>query len=325
MKHMVTPNEQRSSLAKILGFDDLYFKREDLHPLGSHKGRSIPVMIDHYYKDGVRQFAISSSGNAALAAAIYVKNIPGVKLDIFIGENISQNKLSKLNIAVNDANNSGLTTSQAKVQISKEKRPLMALFHTKKSGAQSLRQSDDDIALIGYEGLAKEIAEIPNLGAIFIGTSSGTTAQALVDYFNKMKMTSSTIGADANTGTNNPVQVHIVQTTSCHPIAEEFDTDKSAKNIDSRAGRADNGASLADAIVDKTALRKKFLVPLIKKTGGTGWCATNEDISAAQKIVKENTGLDISTNSALSVAGAMLAKNSGHQIKGTVVCMICGE
>ena len=32
---------------------DLYFKREDLHPYGSHKGRSITVMIDIYIKEGI--------------------------------------------------------------------------------------------------------------------------------------------------------------------------------------------------------------------------------------------------------------------------------
>jgi threonine dehydratase len=67
---MVTPLEQQKKLAEVIGFSDLYFKREDLHPYGSHKGRSIPVMIDHYVASGDTTFAISSSGNAALAAAI---------------------------------------------------------------------------------------------------------------------------------------------------------------------------------------------------------------------------------------------------------------
>ena len=69
----VTPLEAYPKLAKAIGVNRLYFKREDLHPYGSHKGRSIPVMIDKYFKAGDRRFANSSSGNAALAAAKYIK------------------------------------------------------------------------------------------------------------------------------------------------------------------------------------------------------------------------------------------------------------
>jgi len=91
---------------------DLYFKREDLHPYGSHKGRSIPVMIDSYYKAGDRRFAISSSGNAALAAALYVNELNSlhfsqlkcadsktsqpIDLDIFVGNHVAPHKLEKL-------------------------------------------------------------------------------------------------------------------------------------------------------------------------------------------------------------------------------------
>jgi len=49
----ITPLEHYPTLAKAIGVSDLYFKREDLHPYGSHKGRSIPVMINNYYKKGI--------------------------------------------------------------------------------------------------------------------------------------------------------------------------------------------------------------------------------------------------------------------------------
>jgi threonine dehydratase len=71
----MTPIEHYSELAEILGLSDLYFKREDLHQYGSHKGRSIPFMIDHYSGRGDRHFVISSSGNAALAAGLHVAKL----------------------------------------------------------------------------------------------------------------------------------------------------------------------------------------------------------------------------------------------------------
>jgi threonine dehydratase len=166
-------------------------------------------------------------------------------------------------------------------------------------GARSLRQSTDDLALIGYKSLAEELAKIPNLAAIFIGTSSGTTAQALAQYFMDLKTS---------------IQIHIVQTSSCHPLSDAFET------FD-----GEDEQSIANAIVDKTARRKDALIPLIKKTGGYGWFATNDEIRAAQELVKKHAGFEISANSALSIVGAMEAAYRSWPVNGAVVCMICGD
>ncbi len=288
MTTITTPQNKASNLAKAIDLPEIYLKREDLHPYGSHKGRSIPPMIDHYYGTGKREFVISSSGNAALAAALKILELPEGNLTIFVGNHISPKKLKRLRGLEND-----------RVRILIKERPVQALTQAVEAGAQSLRQSTDDLALAGYRDLAKELAEIPDLSAVFIGTSSGTTAQALSEYFLKEKL---------------PIQVHVVQTSSCHPISDGFETYDGEEET-----------SLADAIVDRTAKRKDVLVPLIKKTGGNGWFANNEDIIAAQELVSKHAGLEISTNSALSVAGAMQAAYRGWPIKGSIACVICGE
>ncbi len=283
---MVTPQEKCPDLAAELGLaTDVYFKREDMHPFGSHKGRSIPKMIDEKMAAGCTHFAISSSGNAALAAGLYVKKLNeegrDIRLEILAGKNINSKKLSKLE-AVKGGN----------ILLSLQERPLQALFmKTQDESIQSLRQSNDDSALTGYRELAKELKEIPKLEAVFIGTSSGTTAQALAEELKG-------------------VEVHIVQTSSCHPIADAFVGDFSSLE-----------KSVADAIVDQTAYRKDVVVPML----GGGWIATNENIIAAQDMVKKTTGLNISTNSALSVAGLMQAVYTGKEFTGAVVCMICGD
>jgi len=295
---MPTPIEQYPDLAKAIGLKGLYFKREDLHPFGSHKGRSIPVMIDHYVKSGSKEFVISSSGNAALAAAMYTKSLNSgtqnskssapLSLQIFVGNRITPQKLAKLK-ALEDEN----------IRVLIKERPLQSLMLANQDGATSLRQSTDDTALSGYEALARELAAIKGIGAIFIGTSSGTTAQALAEYF---------------TTNNMRIQVHVVQTSECHPIAD---------GIEMYDGHDED--SIADAIVDRTAIRKAKLVPLIKKTFGNAWVATNDEISSAQILVEKHTRLNISTNSALSVVGAMQAVYRGWEIDGAAVCMICGQ
>jgi hypothetical protein len=293
-------------------------------------------MIDTYLRKGDKRFAISSSGNAALAAALYVRKLNQkistdeksldhdkaedlIDLDIFVGNHVAPHKLQKLRDIVEEKAADGISNNGGKdgtdhIRLLIKERPLQALMQATNEGMRSLRQSTDDTALVGYRSLAEEIVEgieasagksskissKKTSGAIFIGTSSGTTAQALASYFIENK---------------SPIQVHIVQTSSCHPMSDAFGPYEGSEE-----------SSIADAIVDITALRKSALIPLIEKTGGRGWfVATNEDIETAQKLVRKHTDLDISTNSALSVVGAMQAAYTGYEIDGPIICMICGE
>lgn len=289
---MQTPNEPHPALAKKLDISSLFFKREDLHPYGSHKGRSIPFMIDHYYEKGDRSFALSSSGNAALAAALHARKLRDsgrkIGLDIFVGQHIAPAKLKKLQ-----------ALATAEIRVLQKERPLQGLTAAIDEGARSLRQSTDDVALTGYRTLAEELSLIPDLGAVFVGTSSGTTAEALAKFFIE---------------SGKPVQVHVVQTSSCHPISaafEEYD--------------GPDEKSVADAIVDLTAKRKPALVPLVKKSGGHGWFATNDDIEGAIALSEKHAGFSISPNSALSLVGAMQAAYRGWEFGGAVACLIGGE
>lgn len=291
---MITKNEPVSGLAQTLQVKSLFFKREDLHPYGSHKGRSIPTMIDVYFAEGIRHFAISSSGNAALAAAFYVGKLNSekgseIRLDILVGQHITTKKLRKLEQFKSDL-----------IKVTSHDRPIQTLFNiTKDPNIKALRQSTDDTAILGYEELAKELLEIPALQAVFIGTSSGTTAQALSLYFKSL---------------NKKVEVHIVQTSSCHPMSSLFVDDQVIEEL-----------SIADAIVDQTATRQSKLLELIKENGGSGWIASNEQISAAQEMTRKYANIEISTNSALSVAGLMQAVYTGKTWSGSVACMICGD
>src|SRR3989344_6032126 len=198
---MITPQQEVPRLAGRLGLDKLYFKREDLHPYKSHKGRSIPVMIETHARGGHTRFAISSSGNAALAAAMYVLDYNKkfterpLSLAIYVGQNIIPSKLKALT-----------DLASGTIKIEKVEAPRQTVHTLEKRGeAKSLRQSQDPLALVGYKSLADELKQIENLGSIFIPTSSGTCAEAL-----------------GTTGVGR-LAIHIVQPTSCSPIASVFD------------------------------------------------------------------------------------------------------
>ena len=301
---MKTPQTPFPALATALGVPELWLKREDQHHFGSHKGRSIPLMIDHYWhKENTTNFTISSSGNAALAAALAVQhhntNNPDkpITLKIFVGNKIPEAKIARLK---------NLTDSR--ITLEQVANPKQAAFQLEASGAaKNLRQSTDDLALQGYHELAQELLHIPNLQAVFVPTSSGTCAQAIAEYF----------VANAN-----PIpQVHIVQTDFCHPIAAAFQNPICPTHGKTPAAPT---SSLASAIVDNVAHRKFPVIDAVLKTQGTGWIVSDHEIQAAIDLVKGKTSLNISPNSALSIAGLAQATALNKKFSGPVACLITG-
>ncbi|PIT88107.1 MAG: hypothetical protein COU29_03795 [Candidatus Magasanikbacteria bacterium CG10_big_fil_rev_8_21_14_0_10_36_32] len=295
---MITPQEKNNKLKKTLKLKaDLYIKREDKHPLGSHKGRSLPIMVAYHIKSGWRNFVISSSGNAAIAAAQSIKKYNKktknkLTLTIFIGKKIDLEKkkiIKKLldkNIFLKQTNN----PKQQAFQMEKNKM------------AKNLRQSTDNSSLIGYEQLAKELATIKNLSAVFIPTSSGTTAEGLYRGFKKLKI--------------NP-QIHIVQTDACHPLADA---------MEQKIRPTVKTLSLASAIVDKIAHRTKTVTEAAKKSRGNAWVVNNKEIKEALKIYKKTNQKDSpSPNSILSLAGLIQADHKKWPLGETIVCLFTGK
>ena len=292
---MLTPQPQAKKLAQAIGLNTgLYLKREDLHPHGSHKGRSIPVMIAKYAKSGALNFCISSSGNAAISAAITIneyndkhKSTP-LSLIIFVGKKINSQKLTVIKKLLNK-----------NVSLQKVVNPKQTAFQMEKSGLiKNLRQSTDDTALLGYADLAKELAKIKNLSAVFIPTSSGSTAQALYIEFRKLKLSP---------------QIHIVQTEACHPIAAALGLAMTEKT------------SIAGAIVDKVAHRKEKVVSALKVSKGNAWVCGNKEIKSAMALTKKTEKIIISPNSALAVAGLAQAIKNKWVFSGPVVCILTGR
>lgn len=318
---MKTPQNSFPELARAIGVPEVWLKREDLHHFGSHKGRSIPFMIDHYWhKEQKNNFVISSSGNAALAAALYTQhhntNNPDkpITLTIFVGKKISDEKLKRLTAIpafVQINLDYGEAMQDMHIKIQKVENPKQQAFQMEKdTGATLLRQSTNDLALKGYYELAEELNRIPNLSAIFIPTSSGTTALALARVFETLEQ---------------KPEIHIVQTSTVHPIADSFQFPPCPTHEMAHNTTLDESTeSIANAIVDKVALRKFPVVEAVLKSHGNGWIASNNDIRAAIELVKKTTDVVISPNSALSVVGLNLALQAGKKYSGAVVCLITG-
>jgi len=304
---MLTPRIKSEKLAKKIGLNtDLYLKHEDLHPFGSHKGRSTPLMINKHHQAGWNNFVISSSGNSAIASAYAVQkhNLENpkqnLKLKIFVGKNIDKNKLKKITKLL-DKN----------ISLKQVDKPKQTAFKIDKDGeAKNLRQSTDDGAITGYYELATELAEIKNLSAVFIPTSSGTTAQGLHEGFKKLKL--------------NP-QIHIVQTTFCHPLVFNPQAEINLSLRGGASATTSQSRSLATAIVDKIAHRKQTITKILKNSRGNGWVADNKQITDVIELINKTEKLKVSPNSALSIVGLQQALQANKKFSGPVVCLITGE
>jgi threonine dehydratase len=302
---MKTPQIPAPELAAQLGLSaELWLKREDLHHYNSHKGRSIPLMITEYFKkQGFKKFVISSSGNAALAAIIAIQTHNKSKPDdpfsltVFVGKKIDESKLTILKQNITDPHITIEQTENPKQE---------AVKAGQESGIKLLRQSSDDLALRGYTELAKELAKIENLSAVFIPTSSGTTAVGLDTGF---KMS------------NLKVQIHVVQTPNCHPIIDAIFARQGKETV----AAEEPAPSLASSIVDNIGLRKEKVADVVTESGGEGWIATNEDIKKIIEIAKKTLHFPISGTSALSLVGLSLAIKNNQTFAGPVVCLITGK
>lgn len=81
-----TPLVHARSLGDYLGLDKLYLKNETTHPTGTTKYRMAAISLPYLYESGVRHFCTSSTGNSSTAYAVMIKNIPGLSMSLFTGD-----------------------------------------------------------------------------------------------------------------------------------------------------------------------------------------------------------------------------------------------
>lgn len=287
-----TPLVDMPDLATALDMEKIFIKREDQNPSGSHKDRAIWLMIDHYLEQGIKQFVISSSGNAVISAAYYCTLNKDLSLDIYISPNIATEKRERLD---------NLTKDQEQINIHESPQAKSEAFKlAKESKSQLLRTSLDDSGLPGYEKLATELTEQLNENnenindfQIFLPTSSGTTLVGLYNGFLQAK--------------KNPA-LHIVQTTKVNVMAKKFDADFTPAE-----------SSLASAIVDTIGHRKDEVIKYLKDSNGGGWVVADKELKSARSMLESTYSWD----SLLALAGLVKANKSNKINKA--ILLFCGK
>lgn len=162
----LTPLEQKT--------DQLWIKREDLHPIGSHKGRSIAYQLSTLRSIGAKKIVLSSSGNAAVALAQLNQFFPAF---VFVSPDMDSAKKAQLAMA-----------DQTHTQIISTAFPRnFAQYLVKKYDYRDIRPSQSDEAIVGLRTLGLELAEqVSDLGSqysIYIVTTSGANTLGMFQAF----------------------------------------------------------------------------------------------------------------------------------------------
>lgn len=284
-----TPVVEMPRLAQEVGLDWLVLKREDLNPTGSHKARGAAFQVSALAQDGVGPWlAISSSGNAAVAAAAYCA-LGGLRLAAFVAPGTPEVKLAhlrRLGAAV-------LVTPKALT---------MAEAVASRLGIPNLRPSTHAYAAEGYKAIPWELAEeAPEVEAIFTFVSSGAS---LVGIGRGMESKAQGGGSPWRAA------LHAVQGTGAAPVAGPFDAD--------RRGRLGNGDSLLGSLGARKTRRGAEACRLIAASGGGGWIVEDDEAFEALDRLAAH-GVETSLEGAAALAAATRAASTGGVARACVL------
>jgi threonine synthase len=241
-----TPLREDVTLAAWAGVERLYLKREDLNPTGSHKDRGAVVQIAGCVERGQGVAVISSSGNAALAAATYAGR-GGVTVVAMLSSRTEPYRVVSLR------------ESGARVVIT-DKPTNYGIRLSRVCGWPDLRPSQSADAVTGFRGLGDELAaELPEATVVFGYASSGATFQAVGAVFGER-------------GARLPL--HPVQAGLVNGISKEF----------GRPG--DGRRSLVGDLGVKVSDRASAVAAMVRESGGQAWWVGDDEIAAAGEALR---------------------------------------
>ena len=236
------------ALGARLGVAELWLKREDQNPTGSHKARSLGLQASWRRARGGGPAVISSSGNAALAAAAYAA-AAGLPVLVLVSPATPAVKLRPLG---------GLPGPVAVTAT-----PVALLRHAvARFGCEDWRPSVHPLAATAHRGLAAELARLDPLDAVFLYASSGATVVGLAEGFQRLRA--------AGRATRAPA-IHIVQASTTNDLVRPWVPGLPAE--------------MPSPIADLGARRSRRAVAvrrLVEASGGRGWHVDGPALAAAQ-------------------------------------------
>lgn len=261
--------------------DGIVFKREDLNPTGSHKDRAACFQLARAASLGVPGVVISSSGNAGIATSRYAE-LHGLPAWVCVHPDTDADKLAAID---------GATTTLIVTERAINTAKLLA----RELGMPNLRPSVHDDALIGYQTLGHEIADI-DCDAVVIFATSGASAIAVAQVF------------EQRFGSTRPVC--FVQGEGNAALADPTSNTTDASAHAAAAGR----------LGVRRSRRARQLSTIVAATGGRGVVASHGARDRARALMLEH-GVQAGDESCANVAVALDLAASGQRI----ACVLSGS
>ncbi len=287
----------------LKNINHLYFKREDENETGSLKDRSLAYQVSLAKQNNKKELAISTSGNAGIAAAAYCQKA-GIKLYIFISPETEKAKIAEI--------------QKYNPIIIKSKRAIrLANYLAAKHKIENLRPSANDSSVEGFKAIAFEIFE--NLGevdAIFTFVTSGSSFVGIGRAYQYLLK---------NKEIEKMPRLYAVQSGDVFSVASEFnDFCLGSKHASGNPPSPlfQRGNSKAGKFGIKNTRRKKEILGLIKLSGGNGIYVDEDEIEKAKNIL-ENNKISTSLEGCASFAGVVKASEKSKFDK--VVCILSGR
>lgn len=162
------------SIKSLTKYTNLYFQREDLNPNGSFKDRALSYQIKYLKENNIDCCVISSSGNAAIAAADHCRK-NNIKCIILISPDTDPAKLSQI------------IHRQPDLLIKSTNARRLANYIHKKYNIYLLNPSKDNRAITGFESLGQDIHQSDtDCQIIFSYVTSGASLLGMISYYQKL-------------------------------------------------------------------------------------------------------------------------------------------
>jgi threonine synthase len=320
----VTPMARQPALAAALGLaGDLWIKDETLNVSGSHKGRHL-MGVTLYLRvlelsglalgEGLRGrgLAISSCGNAALAAAV-IARAADWPLDVFIPVDAEPSVVRRLGEL-------GATVVVCERREGEVGDPCVRAARAAVAAGAipfSVQGPDNGLAVEGARTLAFEMAETlaaegAEVEALFVQVGGGAFASALAQGF--------AIAVAAGLTRRAP-RLITVQTAGCAPLARAWRRLDGADLSEGARRRSrfmwpweSAPTSLAHGILDDETYDWWEVVKAMRETGGDALLADEATIARAVDLARVHTTIPVSATGAAGLAGALISPRAGASV-----------
>lgn len=305
-----TPLIRSRRLGPSLGFNQLYFKLEQLNPTGSYKDRFAACAVSDMVRTSACLCIATSSGNTGSALAAYCA-AAAIPCYVAVVEGAPASKVEQMQVY--GAHILAIRDFGKDAAVSREVfNGLAALAGAAGTSVQISAYAFSPVGMGGVQTIAYEIAEqLPCAAHVFCPAGGGGLTLAVVRGFRSWE--------------NSHQDYHLPSVHCVQPVGN----DTIAGALRDRANRAravDRSTTRVSGLQVPNILDGDAVISGCRALGGTGWVVDDELVFRCQQSLATEEGLFLEPAGATALAGAAKALEEGAiSPEEPVVCLMTGH